>query len=62
MSELDRLNLSSNDDVSKMLSKMGDNFPEEEKVILSIKITKINKRNKEQERILLITDKALYKK
>jgi len=43
-----------------MLSKLGDNFPEQEKVILSVNLVKINKRGKEQDRALLITDKAIY--
>merc|ERR1712113_828158 len=44
----------------KMLSKMGDNFPEQERVVLSVKLVKMGKRGKEQNRILLLTDKALY--
>merc|ERR1712154_318577 len=32
----------------------------QEKVVLSVKLIKINKRGKEQNRILLLTDKALY--
>merc|ERR1719412_2104554 len=56
----DMLKLASNVQCQKMLSKMGDNFPEQEKVVLSVKLVKINKRGKEQNRILLLTDKALY--
>mmetsp|Transcript_15773 Transcript_15773/g.24207 ORF Transcript_15773/g.24207 Transcript_15773/m.24207 type:complete len:525 (+) Transcript_15773:97-1671(+) len=56
----DMLGLSQNVQCQKMLSKMGDNFPEQERVVLSVKCTKINKRGKEQNRILLLTDKALY--
>jgi len=56
----DMLNLSSNVQCQKMLSKMGDNFPEQEKVVMSVMLVKINKLGKEQNRILLLTDKALY--
>merc|ERR1719334_425204 len=56
----DMLKLSSNVQCQKMLSKMGDNFPEQERVVMSVKLVKINKRGKEQNRILLLTDKALY--
>ncbi|ETO23989.1 hypothetical protein RFI_13168 [Reticulomyxa filosa] len=38
----------------------GDNFPEEEHVILSVKLNKINKRGKSQQRVLLLTNKAVY--
>ncbi|ETO30714.1 hypothetical protein RFI_06406, partial [Reticulomyxa filosa] len=37
-----------------------NNFPLPEKVIFSDNLIKINKRSKEQERVLLITDKAVY--
>jgi len=56
----DLLGLSKNANCQKMLSKMGDNFPEHEQVMFSGKLVKINKRGKEQDRVLLITDKALY--
>eukprot|EP01084_Bolivina_argentea_P133039 234769_1 len=56
----DMLKLADNPQCLKMLSKMGDNFPETEKVVLSVKLIKINKRGKEQDRLLLLTDKALY--
>ena len=56
----DMLKLAQNVQCQKMLSKMGDNFPEQERVVLSVKLVKINKRGKEQNRILLLTDKALY--
>eukprot|EP01083_Nonionella_stella_P067262 177769_1 len=56
----DMLKLAQNVSCQKMLSKMGDNFPEQERVVLSVKLVKINKRGKEQNRILLLTDKALY--
>ena len=56
----DTLTLANNPLCQKMLQKLGDNFPEREKVVLSTKLIKINKRNKEQDRVMLITDKALY--
>ena len=56
----DKLNLSHNRSCQKMLSTMGDNIPEKEYVLLSTKIIKINKRGKEQTRVLLLTDKAVY--
>ena len=56
----DILNLSSNAQCQRMLNKYGDNVPQIEKVTLSAQIIKINKRNKEQNRIFLLTDKALY--
>ena len=43
-----------------MLSKIGENFPDLEKVVLSMKVGKINKRKKEQTRVLLLTDKAMF--
>lgn len=56
----DSLKLSENSSCLKMLKRFGDNYPNPEKVILSIKLIKINKKEKEQRRILLLTDKALY--
>ncbi|ETO23692.1 hypothetical protein RFI_13487 [Reticulomyxa filosa] len=45
----------------QLFSKMlGNNFPIPEKIIFSDNLIKINKRGKEQERVLLITDKAVY--
>eukprot|EP01084_Bolivina_argentea_P316674 548979_1 len=52
----DMLKLSQNEICQKMLSEMG----KEERVVLSVKLLKINKRGKEQDCILLLTDKALY--
>ncbi|ETO36644.1 hypothetical protein RFI_00420 [Reticulomyxa filosa] len=43
-----------------MKNAIGDNFPEFERVVLSSKVTKINKRGKAQDRAVLITDKAFY--
>jgi len=56
----DWLGLAQNPQCLKMLARMGDNFPEQEKVLYSEKVLKINKRGKEQERVLLLTDKAIY--
>jgi len=44
----------------EMLSKIGNNFPDEERAMLSMEVIKINKRGKEQNRVLLLTEKALY--
>lgn len=43
-----------------MLAKLGENWPHEEKVKLSRLLIKVNKRGREQSRVLLITDKAVY--
>eukprot|EP01083_Nonionella_stella_P284344 967952_1 len=56
----DMLQMETNVSVQKMLSKLGDNFPEQERVVLSMKVIKINRRKKEQNRVLLLTEKALY--
>eukprot|EP01084_Bolivina_argentea_P304450 525782_1 len=45
---------------SKMLKKYGDNYPQTERSIFSVAVMKINKKEKSQRRILLLTDKALY--
>ena len=37
-----------------LINKHGDNFPEQETVALSVELIKINKRNKEQERYIII--------
>eukprot|EP01084_Bolivina_argentea_P312073 540262_1 len=56
----DALNLATNTSCQKMLSKTGSSFPNIENVIYSEKLIKINRKGKEQERVLLITDKAIY--
>jgi serum/glucocorticoid-regulated kinase 2 len=56
----DHLALASNAVVAKMLAKNGKNLPAPEKVVFSDFVIKINKREKEQTRVMLITDKALY--
>jgi len=56
----DSLNLATNKSCRKMLAKLGENWPHEEKVKLSRLLIKVNKRGREQSRVLLITDKAVY--
>jgi len=56
----DSLNLATNKACRKMLAKLGENWPNEEKVKLSRLLIKVNKRGREQSRVLLITDKAVY--
>ncbi|EFA77925.1 hypothetical protein PPL_08569 [Heterostelium album PN500] len=51
----DFLQLSSNITILKMISKFGDNH-----ILFSDVLIKVNKRNKMQERIIIITDRALY--
>jgi len=53
----DRLSLASNADVAKMLKKNGQG---NESVVFSDFVIKINKREKEQTRVILITNKATY--
>lgn len=60
MSSDDLLNLATNQQCMKMLNKLGENWPEEEKVKLSQLLIKINRKGKEQQRVMLITDKAIY--
>eukprot|EP01084_Bolivina_argentea_P208177 355038_1 len=59
-SKYDMLRLAQNIECHKMLSKFGDNDPFPEVVILSLVLIKINRKGNEQNRVLLITDKALY--
>ncbi|KYQ91220.1 hypothetical protein DLAC_08146 [Tieghemostelium lacteum] len=51
----DFLKLSLNVTILKMISKYGDNH-----ILFSDVLVKVNKRNKMQERIVIITDKSLY--
>jgi len=51
----DYLNLASTATITKLLNKTGD-----KNIIFSDVIIKVNKRNKMQERILLITEQAIY--
>lgn len=61
MSEVyDKLRLTQDASCKKMLTKLGENWPEAEKVMLSAGLIKINRKNKEQQRAMLITDKAIY--
>jgi hypothetical protein len=55
----DHLDLRNNANVAKMMKKASDNGPDEI-ILMSVKITKFNKRDKAQLRALLLTDKALY--
>eukprot|EP01136_Pigoraptor_vietnamica_P006857 Opistho-1_new@40305 len=51
----DHLGLASNPNIIKLLAKNDD-----KRILFSDVITKINKRNKMQERVLLLTDAAMY--
>ena len=57
---IDNLNLGKNKKIDKMLYSYGSCFPSKEKVIYSNKLVKINQKQKKQERIMLLTDKAIY--
>lgn len=56
----DHLCLAGNHSVQKMLNKHGINKPIPETVAFSDFVIKINKKDKEQARVLLITNNALY--
>lgn len=56
----DHLKLALNPNVQKTLAKHGVNRPDEEQVVFSDYVIKINRREKEQIRVLLITNKACY--
>jgi len=56
----DSISLGSNSACRKMLAKLGENWPKDEKVKLSQALIKINRKGKEQQRVMLITDKAIY--
>lgn len=56
----DSLGLAKNRSAQAMLAKEGNNEPNPEVVYFSDLLVKINKRNREQLRALLITDKAIY--
>eukprot|EP00484_Ammonia_sp_Unknown_P009368 CAMPEP_0197072684 /NCGR_PEP_ID=MMETSP1384-20130603/210224_1 /TAXON_ID=29189 /ORGANISM="Ammonia sp." /LENGTH=174 /DNA_ID=CAMNT_0042511505 /DNA_START=34 /DNA_END=558 /DNA_ORIENTATION=+ len=60
MAYVDNLKLASDASIKRMLHKFGDNYPKPEQVVLSTALIKINKKEKEQKRILLLTNKALY--
>ena len=57
---LDFLGLEGNGAVRSMLFKLGQNAPGLEQIVFSDSVTKINRRDKEQVRVLLITTRALY--
>lgn len=59
-SPLDSLKLSDDAVVLKMLESKGQNFPDKEVVIYSSELVKINKKGREQTRIFLVTNKAVY--
>eukprot|EP01006_Ploeotia_vitrea_P041700 TRINITY_DN66564_c12_g2_i1.p1 TRINITY_DN66564_c12_g2~~TRINITY_DN66564_c12_g2_i1.p1 ORF type:complete len:537 (+),score=332.58 TRINITY_DN66564_c12_g2_i1:161-1771(+) len=56
----DHLSLSGHASVAKMLNKHGQNTPTREVVVFSDFVIKINRRDKEQTRVMLVTDKAIY--
>jgi len=60
MENLDRLKLQGDAECRKMLEAMCETKTNEEKVEYSNHVTKINRKGKEQTRILLITSKAVY--
>jgi len=59
-SEVDLLHLQSNASCKRMLAKLGENWPQAEQVRLSQDLIKINRKGREQKRVMLITDKAIY--
>jgi len=59
-SKNDHLCLAGNHAVQKMLNKWGKNTPSPEVVQFSDFVIKINHREKEQTRVLLVTDKGVY--
>eukprot|EP01083_Nonionella_stella_P008128 23472_1 len=59
-SDYDYLSLQNDRNIIKMLQKIGDNYPKLETVEFSTELLKINRKGKEQKRILLFTNKAIY--
>lgn len=57
---VDHLSLSGNANCLKMLQKFGQNSPQAEVVIFSDFVIKINRKEKEQTRVMLITTKGVY--
>lgn len=55
--DYDKLNLKDNEDIKAMLAAEGD---KNETVVYSEKLVKINRKGKKQDRVLLLTDKAVY--
>uniref|UniRef100_A0A6A7G348 non-specific serine/threonine protein kinase n=1 Tax=Hirondellea gigas TaxID=1518452 RepID=A0A6A7G348_9CRUS len=56
----DTLRLAKNGNVRRMLTKNGQNFPKPEVVYFSDLLLKINRKDKEQSRVIMVTDKAIY--
>ena len=56
----DYLGLEGNGAVRSMIFKLGANAPQLEQIVFSDLVTKINRREKEQTRAILITTKAVY--
>eukprot|EP01084_Bolivina_argentea_P301483 520140_1 len=56
----DHLGLRNDKNIKKLLKKVGENYPLPETVELSSKLIKINRKEKEQTRVLLLTTKAIY--
>lgn len=56
----DHLCLAGNSAVQKMLQKEGQNSPLPETVVFSDFVIKINRKEKEQTRVILLTNKAVY--
>lgn len=58
--KMDHLCLAGNSAVQKMLQKEGQNSPLPESIVFSDFVIKINRKDKEQTRVLLLTSKAIY--
>lgn len=56
----DYLQLKSNPQIKQMLIKHGDSWPKPETIQYSVAISKVNRKEKKQNRIFLLTDKAIY--
>jgi len=56
----DKLHMSDDPECQRMLEIQGDNKPDKETVLYSNNMIKINRKEKEQTRTLLITNKAVY--
>jgi len=57
LDNMDALNLGNNDDIKQLIKVEG---LQNEKVVFSDKISKVNAKGKKQDRYLMITDKAVY--
>ena len=56
----DYLQLQSNPQIQQLLNKHGDTWPAFEVVQYSVALIKINRKEKKQNRIFLLTNKAIY--